>query len=69
LKKYFRSWFDTSPRTENQLFTTNTSIRPIEACPELVEGGEKGVLQEAQRKEPQAGKCSSVTHDLEDRSW
>jgi hypothetical protein len=53
LQKYFRSWFDTSPGTENQLvkdhwLQTTASVRPahvIKACPKLVEGSEKGLLQ------------------------
>ena len=42
MQKYFRSWFDTSPRTENQLLADIPSVRTE------VSKGEKGVLQEAQ---------------------
>jgi hypothetical protein len=43
LQTYSHSWFDTSPRTEIQHVTAAKARSPcgIEACPELVEGGEK----------------------------
>jgi hypothetical protein len=45
----FRSWFDTSPRTENNLsyWSCIRSCQGIAACPELVEGGRTGLFTAA----------------------
>ena len=53
LQNYSHLWFDTSPRTENQHVAVVKSVCPeqgIEACPELVEGGEKDFFKTPQYK-------------------